>query len=418
MFGKFFATERWFKEAKKAEGTVTVDLNAAPKQEEDGSTYKVPLTTILEINPHNNAHSLEVATVYGFQVIVKKGQYKPGDNVVYIPIDSILPQWLEDRLFPYTKNADGAMVPPKITLHHHRVRQIRIRGLASQGMLIDLKDLPELGNQEIPLEFDLKHALQVTKYEPPAPGSASTQGKDKQRNKSYEHPMFHKYNGLDNIKWFPTLFKEGEEVVIQEKLHGTNARASLLPYRTNTLFRKIIKLLGLAPAQEQCYGSNNVQKAVGRVNAHFYSEDVWGNTFKAMDVFSKLKLGETVFGEIVGPGIQKNYEYGLKEHKFILFDVKILDPETGKQTWLSPDEVEAYAKERGFEYITVLYRGPFDRELAYKLTRGPSVFCPKQKVREGIVIKAKEDYSVEGNKKALKWVSEDYLDDKTNTDFH
>lgn len=418
---KFFATEKWFREAAKAEEGHDISagglaLVEAPT-EQDGSTYKVPLTTILEINPHNNADLLEVATVYGFQVIVKKGQYKAGDQVVYIPIDSILPQWLEDRLFPYTKNADGVMVPPKITLHHHRVRQIRIRKLASQGMLIDLKDLPELAGKNIPLEFDLKTTLGITKYEPPVAGPASTQGKDKQRNKAFEHPLFHKYNGLDNIKWFPTLFKEGEEVVIQEKLHGTNARASLLPYRTNTLLRKIVKFLGLAPKVEQCYGSNNVQKAVGRNNAHFYSEDVWGNTFKAMDVFSKLKLGETVFGEIVGPGIQKNYEYGLKEHKFILFDVKVLQ-EDGKQKWLNPDEVEAFAKERGFEYITVLYRGPFSRELAYSLTRGPSVFCPKQKVREGIVIKAAQDYSVEGNKKALKWVSEDYLADDTNTDFH
>lgn len=380
--------------------------------------YKVPLTNILEINPHNNADSLEVATVYGFQVIVKKGQYKPGDAVVYIPIDSILPQWLEDRLFPYTKNADGQMVPPKVKLNHHRVRQIRLRKLASQGMLIDTTDIKDKVNfKKAHAEDNLAEVLGVTKYEPPVVGPSSTQGKDKQRNKSYEHPLFHKYNGLDNIKWFPTLFKEGEEVVIQEKLHGTNARASLLPYRTDTFFRKMMKFLGLAPKQEQCYGSNNVQKAVGRNNQNFYSEDVWGNTFKAMDVFSKLKLGETVYGEIVGPGIQNNYDYGLKEHKFVLFDVKVLLPD-GKQAWLPPEFVEAFAKERGFEHVPVVYKGPYNKELAYSLTKGNSVYCPNQKVREGIVIKAATDYSVEGNKKALKWVSEDYLDDKTNTDNH
>ena len=177
--------------------------------QEDGSTYKVPFTTILEISPHNNAERLEVATVYGFQVIVQKNKYKVGDTVVYIPIDSILPQWLEDKIFPYTKNADGVMVPPKITLHHHRVRQIRIRGLASQGMLIDPYDISNKVNfNKINLEDNLAPILGVTKYEPPVAGPSSTQGKDKQRNKSYEHPQFHKYNGLDNIKWFPTLLKK------------------------------------------------------------------------------------------------------------------------------------------------------------------------------------------------------------------
>lgn len=421
MKKKFWATDRWFKSAAALEADHDISAGGIvlppPPVEEEGTTYKVPYTTILEIKPHTNADALEFAVVYGFQVIVKKDMYKVGDKVVYIPIDSILPQWLEDRIFPYTTNADGVKVPPKITLHHHRVRQIRIRKFASQGMLISPKDVLDKIGTNVPLEYDLKYVLEVTKYEPPVQGPSSTQGKDKQRNKSYEHPLFHKYNGLDNIKWFPTLFKPGEEVVIQEKLHGTNARASLLPYRTNTILRKLAKFLGLAPKEEQCYGSNNVQKAVGRKNEHFYSEDVWGNTFKALDVFSKLKLGETIFGEIVGPGIQTNYDYGLKEHRFVLFDVKVLGSD-GKQSWLSPDEVEAYAKERGFDCVPVVYRGPFDVDKTYTLTRGPSVYCPKQKVREGIVIKAKDSYSVEGNKKALKWVSEDYLDDKSNTDFH
>jgi RNA ligase (TIGR02306 family) len=62
--------------------------------------YKVPLTTILAINPHNNAERLEVATVYGFQVIVSKGTYRVGDLALYIPIDSILPERLEANLFP------------------------------------------------------------------------------------------------------------------------------------------------------------------------------------------------------------------------------------------------------------------------------------------------------------------------------
>lgn len=382
--------------------------------------YKVPLTQILEIQPHGNADALELAIVYGFQVIVKKGQYKAGDAVIYIPIDSILPQWLEDRLFPYTKDANGVMVPPKVKLENHRVRQIRLRKVASQGMLVNTLDVADKVNfKKAKLEDNLAEVLEVTKYEPPTPGPASTMGKDKQRNKKHEHPLFHKYNGLDNIKWFPTLFKEGEDmVVIQEKLHGTNARASILPYQADTLWRKFKKLIGLAPEAEECYGSNNVQKSVaGAGKAHYYGEDVWGNTFRAMDIFSKLKLGETVYGEIIGPGIQKNYDYGLTEHKFVLFDVKVLEAD-GKQRWLSPSEVDEFAKKRGFETVPELYCGPYNKELAYKLTKGPSVYCPKQKVREGIVIKAFNNYSVDGNKKALKWVSEDYLDDKSNTDFH
>jgi RNA ligase (TIGR02306 family) len=385
----------------------------------EGSTYKVPYTRIVNITPHNNAERLEVAWVYGFQVVVPKGRYQVGDCVVYIPIDSVLPPEVEALLFPMVKNEDGVMVPPKIKLNKSRVRQIRIRGLASQGMIANPADLTSLIDLEYAtLETDLAEHLNIVKYEPPAPKFAQTIGKDKQRNKKTEHPLFHKYNGLDNIKWFPDLFQEGEQVCIQEKLHGTNARAGKLPYQTNTLWKKIKKFLGFAGGYENVYGSNNVDISSKSAYNGFYGEDIYGLTFKTMDVFSKLKENETVYGEIIGPGIQKNYEYGLKEHRFVLFDVKVFDPSTGKQTWLKPDEVEAFAKERGFEYVTVLYRGPYNKEHAYSLTKGNSVYCPTQKVREGIVIKACDNYSNEGNKKALKWVSEDYLDDKSNTDFH
>jgi RNA ligase (TIGR02306 family) len=285
-------------------------------------------------------------------------------------------------------------------------------------MLVDPVDVSSKVNPEyLTLEQDLKTILGITKYEPPAAGPACTLGKLKTRNKKTDHPLFHKYNGVENIKWFPNLFAEGEEAIIQEKLHGTNARASVLPYIPNTLWKKVKKLLRIAPKVEKCYGSNNVDISSATEYRGFYGGDIYGACFQTMNVFEKIKLGEIVYGEIIGPSIQKNYDYGLKEHHFVVFDVKILQPD-GKMKWLNPEEVEAFAKERGFEFVPVLYRGPYNRELTYALTKGNSVYCPKQKVREGVVIKARQNYDVEGNKKALKWVSEQYLGDEANTDFH
>jgi RNA ligase (TIGR02306 family) len=136
-----------------------------------------------------------------------------------------------------------------------------------------------------------------------------------------------------------------------------------------------------------------------------------------VDAFSKLKPGETIFGELIGPGVQKNYEYGHKEHHFVLFDVKV-EKEDGSQEYLDPEQAEAYAKERGFDFVPVLYRGVFNAALAKELSMGPSVYCPSEKVREGVVIKARTEYSNASSKKALKLISEEYLDDPSNTDNH
>ena len=375
------------------------------------STYKVPLTEIVEIKEHFNADALEVAIVYGFQVIVKKGEFKAGDRIIYIPVESVISPELDAHLFP-----EGS----KIKLHKRKIKQIRIRKLASQGMVLKLEDVQAVyGFTPDKLEKDYKEKIKIVKYEPEAPKFQSAGGTNKKRDRPLENSAFQKYNGLTNIKWCPFMFKEGEFVVYQEKIHGTNSRAGKLPFAANTLIKKIKKFFGLTPKFEFCYGSNNVQLQQRKGYTGFYGEDVYGRVFKELDVESKLEDNETVYGEIYGEGIQKNYDYGLKgEQKFILFDVKIKRAD-GTQYWLDPDVVKVFAKERGFDVVPELYRGPFlGLDHAKELTLGKSVLSPSQKVREGVVVKAVDNYSDErGNKRALKCISEKYLD-KEQTEFH
>lgn len=372
----------------------------------DGSLFKVPLTTILSISPHPNADRLELASVYGFQVIVQKDKYRAGDKIVYIPVDSILPTWLETQLFP-----EGS----KIKLHHNRVRQIKIRKIASQGMIVNLEDVQSKVNPKyLKLEQDLSAILEVTKYEPQQ-NRNTNQVAGVKKDKPKENPLFQKYGGIDNIKWFPAFF-DGKEVVIQEKLHGSNCRAAYVKSSANTFWKKVLKFIGQLPPYEHCYGSNNVQLQERKGATGYYGADVYGAVLNKVKVFDKLKPGETIYGELIGPGIQKGYDYGHTEHHFVLFDVRV-ETEDGTK-YLDPEAVEAYAKERGFDVVPVLYSGVFNPVLAKQLSMGPSVYCPEEKVREGVVIKARENYGENGSKKALKLISEVYLDDATNTDNH
>jgi len=393
------------------ECTTSTDKAHSDVQESTDSTHKVPYTTIKNITPHSGADRLEIAWVYGFQVIVRKDQYKVGDNVIYVPIDSILPEALELKIF----GTDS-----KIKLHNHRVRQIRIRGLASQGMLIDTKDLEEyyfFGDED--LEVCFAEILEITKYEPPVIGPSQTIGAGRQRNKKTDNPHFRKFNGVANIKWFPDLFAEGEEVVVQEKIHGSHIRFGKAPYAATTWLKKLKRFLRLAPAFENVYGSNNVEISNKLVyKGGYYGDDIYGSLLKKEDAFEKIKDNEFVHAELYGAGVQKNYTYGCKsgEHRLIIFDVRILQPD-GTQKWLDPDDVACYAKDRGFDMVPTVYRGAFSREEIGKLASGPSVLSPSQKVREGVVVKGAKNYDNEQNKKALKLINEAYLDDKSNTDF-
>lgn len=370
------------------------------------SLFKVPVTTIKEIKPHNNSDNLCIYQVYGFEIIGRKFQYQLNQEVLYIPIDSILPQQVENKIF----SPDS-----KVKLNKHRVRQIKLRGIASQGLLVE-PQLLGIDNPE--LEKDYSEELGIKKYEPPELIQKQNTQLQK-RDKPLTNPLFHGYNGIENLKWYPDLFVENEEVIIQEKLHGTNSRAGYLPTSANTLKKKILKFLGLLPKYEYCYGSNNVELTNRKNFKGFYGGDIYGACLEKEKVFDKLQKNELVYGEIIGPSIQKNYEYGLKEHRFVLFDVKILQPDNTYK-WLNPEEVEHYAKERGFNFVPVLYRGPFVKEQAKELVKGDSVYSPLQKVREGIVIKSRFEYNdnrMPSNKKVVKWISEDYLS-KEQTEFH
>ena len=66
----------------------------------------------------------------------------------------------------------------------------------------------------------------------------------------------------------------------------------------------------------------------------FYDTDVWRTIADKYDIKNKLweyvKIytpeiigdGVILYGEIYGPGIQKNYDYGLKEIEFAGFDIQ------------------------------------------------------------------------------------------------
>jgi RNA ligase (TIGR02306 family) len=373
----------------------------------DGSLFKVPLTTILKIENHPNADRLSIATVYGFQVIIQRDKFQVGNRVLYAPVDSIIPPWLDAIVF----GTDA-----KVKLRGGRVRQIRLRGLASQGMIIPLSDIESKVNTKyLEVEQDLSVVLGITKYEPPARRGGTAKNPNP-RNKPLENPRFHKYGGVDNIKWYPNTF-DGKEVVIQEKLHGSNCRASIQKSSADTFLKKIRKFFHMLPEYEFCHGSNMVQLQNRRNCTGFYGSDVYGAVLEKVNAYKKLQPGETIFGELIGPGIQKGYEYGHTEHHFVLFDVKVTK-EDGSQEYLSPNDALKYAKERGFDFVPVLYQGIFNFELAKQLSMGPSVYCPKEKVREGVVIKDALDYSNHGGKRALKLISEEYLADASNTDDH
>ena len=89
----------------------------------------------IKILEHPDADALEIAKVKGYQSIVRKGQFETGDLAVYIPEQSIVPEWLLRRLNLW----DDAKGKGKLAgSNGDRVKAQKIRGVLSQGILLPL----------------------------------------------------------------------------------------------------------------------------------------------------------------------------------------------------------------------------------------------------------------------------------------
>ena len=96
---------------------------------------------IMNLQPIAQADAIEKATVLGWQLVVKKEEFKVGDLVVYCEIDSLMPHRTE---FEFLKPRGM------------RVRTIRLRGQISQGICFPLSILPT--------DFDMKEDADCTEY--------------------------------------------------------------------------------------------------------------------------------------------------------------------------------------------------------------------------------------------------------------
>ena len=378
---------------------------------EETTKFIVPVTNILDVQRHPNAHSLDIVKCFDYNIVTRRDQYKKNDSVIYIPIDSILPRELEEQIFP---------IGSKITLHKSRVKQIRIRNFASQGMVISLDDVKKYFNEMPTIGDNVAEILGITKFEPEEKFFGANQPKSKkERNKSWENAYVHQYGGLTNFKFYAQtdLFTKGQEVVYQEKIHGTNGRAAMMPYIPKNLWQRFLKLIGKVKDYQFCYGSNTVQLQTKPFSG-FYDTNVYAEACAKYDLATKLEPNETVYFEIYGSGIQKGYTYGHAEgeRSIVVFDVKVLSDDRKSTRWLSVDELTEWCKKNTLPMVPILYRGPHSNEAAQLYTKGDSIIGG-QKVREGIVIRDPNETVCYYGKKFFKLLSEEYLDGD-QSDFH
>lgn len=385
----------------------------------------------LEIEEHPNADALEIAKVRGYQSIVRKGQYDTGDLAVYIPEQSLVPEWVLRRLNLWDDEKGKGGLAGK---QGDRVKPIKLRGVLSQGLIFPL----EKGEMHLEEDWavpcysftnnegedwavfngqDVTDLLGITKWEPPIPAQMSGEVVNL-------HGKTIKYD-IENVKNYPeivdSLINLGIPCQITEKLHGTWCCFGIwpedlhdeIPYK-----RVIVTSKGLSG------------KGLAFKNVSANDNNIYLRMFKKMfpterEFSRKLKYlagevsGPIYFvGEIFGKGIQ-DLTYGLNDMQFRLFDIFSGKPFEGG--YYPTDDIETVidSMELPFEKVPVLYEGPLTWDIIQQYTDGIDNITNTH-MREGIVIRTldREYTSPTIGRVILKSVSEDYLDRKNATEYN
>lgn len=353
------------------------------------------IARINEIKEIHGADNIEQGVIGGWNCIIKKGEYKVDDLVVVATTDAVIPVDLSNKLGVTNYLRKG-----------NRVRTVKLRGVYSECLIIPITYIQ--GNKRVE-GTDCMELLEIFKYEPPVKQIQLGSGK---KIKYRDNPNFHVYYKFPNLKNVKGMFTEEDVVEITRKIHGTNARYGIIKKNKLSLWDKVKKFFGLADKwvdYEFVYGSHNVEK--GSDSQGFYSTDVWRNIIDKYDIKNKLwsfvnemelsdlNSGIVLYGEIYGPGIQKNYDYGLIELELSIFDITI----DGK--YLPTFTTEQFTKlDFKLDYVPVLYVGNWSQEVQDKFVFNNMIEGTKVP-HEGIVIKEHTG----DRRKVAKVINPDYL---------
>lgn len=256
----------------------------------------VHIETIVDILPHTNADTLEIAQVLGWTCVVLKGQFKKGQQIVFIEPDAILPEGKPEWEFMRARG--------------FRIKTIKLRGVVSQGLVFPLSILPHDEFYDYPQcaykdGDDVTELLKITKYEPYVPAQLSGIIKG-------SFPEFLHKTDETRIQAVPVILyrHQQKKFYVTEKVDGSSMTVY---YRYNV------------HSMEGEFGvcSRNLDMKETEDNAFW-------KTARRLDLEAKLKgvsggqENVALQGELVGPGVQGN-KYGLSELHFFVFNVFNID---------------------------------------------------------------------------------------------
>lgn len=335
------------------------------------------IKTISAIEPIENKDRIVLATVDGWNVIVKKDEYNVGDRCVYVEIDSVLPERPE---FEFLRSKD------------FRIKTIKMAGVVSQGICFPMSILP---SGDYSINQDVTAILGVKQYE-------ATIDTDPQpyvsKNVVRKYPQF-----LMRMKWFrnlvlpkkdnkefPTFISKTDEIriqnipsilkdketkwVITEKVDGQSGTFALVRHKSKIPFMRdkfefivCSRNRRLPTPDNSSYWSVARKYNIERVLRYLIGANDW----------------VAIQGECIGPKIQKN-KYKFNDFELLVFN--LIFP-SGRMPSIAAEEL---CEDLCLNFVPILANEvslPDTVEEVLAIAHGKSRLCYDM-LREGVVFRS------------------------------
>lgn len=258
---------------------------------------------IWKLEPIEGADRIELAHVLGWQCVVNKGQFEPGDIGIYFEIDSFLPIRPE---FEFLRNS--SYKKSDIMGEGFRLRTMRFRGQISQGLLLPVNQFPQI--KEVTVGDDVSEILGVRKWEIE---ERATTGGTVIGTLPYDIP----HTDETRVQQEPDLIDafKGLEYYISTKMDGSSHSIGIdeegfhvtghnYEYRDDgtSSFYELVKQRGYPDKMEKYVHDHNLKTL-------------------------------TIQGELCAPGIQKN-RLRLKKPEWYVFTIRVNGQRVGLNSML------------------------------------------------------------------------------------
>jgi RNA ligase (TIGR02306 family) len=365
------------------------------------SDWNPQVVRIEKVEKHPDADALDIVTVLGdYPVITKRDEYKLDDLAGYIPIDSIVPDtdyfyFLCPKAYEkYEENGEtkqrqlGPKYPSGSVPEKYRIiKAKKIRGVYSQGMLVPFTTDPADPHSDTWVGLSIVEMMNLKKWEEPEeenlPGLKKSRGANAEKApQGWAIP----YYDVEGIRKYLACLGETEEVVLSEKIHGSNAAF--------------------------CHDGEKLWVKSRNFYKKMDSEDMWWDVAMRYELENKLaKVPHHVFfGEVYGQ--VKGFRYDTEiQDGILLTKVRFFDVwDVKKLRYLDYDNFVVMVQAAGLDLMPELYRGLWlGKDAMYPYAEGKTTLGGKH-VREGFVLRTvKERYEPRlDSRMQVKLVGEGY----------